>query len=244
VSAQSPGVVWYFRYRVFLITAAYAIGFFAGDLLMPRSGASFERLGALTPAWFGARGMLGVVVLLTLAGALWRIWGASYLSSAVVHAWDVQTGALYVAGPYRFTRNPLYLGNLFWALGIGLYGTPLATLLVFVLNLWVVELLIGAEEKAMLERFGSRFLEYRNEVPRLVPLWFRAAPPEPGIRPDWGQGVRSELFGLAFVGVTFASYLAQRPTAMLFGVCALLLIVAGFARGRPKRPSEARPSRT
>jgi len=231
-AASAP---WHFRYRVFLIAAAYASGFTAGDLLMPSSAPAYELLGALTPAWFGPRGMLGLIVLLTLTGALWRIWGASYLSSSVVHSWSLHTGSLYVGGPYRFTRNPLYLGNLCWALAIGAYGTPLATAFVFLFNLAVVEALIRTEERAMLSRFGARFAEYRNEVPRLVPLWFRAAPPGPRVTPDWLQGVRSELFGLAFVAVTFAAFLGQGPSVRLFGLMAALLILAGFVRGRPRR---------
>jgi protein-S-isoprenylcysteine O-methyltransferase Ste14 len=227
-AAQAP---WYFRYRVFAIAAAYSLGFVVGQLLMPMSAPTYVRLAGLTPAWFGVRGMLGLIVALTLAGALWRIWGASYLSSSVVHSWNVNTGALYVGGPYRFTRNPLYLGNLLWALAIGAYGTPLATALVVLGNYVVVELLIRTEEQAMYARFGAQYAEYRSGVPRLIPLWFRAAAVGPALRPDWGQGLRSELFGLAFVGVALAGYVAGRPTFGLFGLAAALLILAGFFRG-------------
>lgn len=230
-AARAP---WYFRYRVFLIAGAYAAGFVIGDLLMPASAPTFVRLGALTPAWFGAQGMLRLIALLTLAGALWRIWGAAYLSSAVVHSWDVQTGTLYVGGPYRFTRNPLYLGNVCWALAIGAYGTPLATGLVVLFNLIVVELLIRTEERAMRSRFGARYVEYEATVPRLFPLWFKAGPPGPALRPDWRQGLRSELFGLAFVGLTFAYCLGFHQAAGLFWAAALLLIAVGFVRGRTK----------
>jgi protein-S-isoprenylcysteine O-methyltransferase Ste14 len=237
--AAAPPAPWYFRYRVFLIAGSYALGFALGDRVMPSSAPTFVLLAGLTPAWFGVRGMLGLIALVTLTGALWRIWGASYLSAAVVHSWDVHTADLHVGGPYRFTRNPLYLGNMCWALAIGAYGTPAATALVVLFNLLVVELLIGAEERAMLSRFGARFAEYRLAVPRLLPLWFRRGEGGPAVRPDWRQGVRSELFGLAFVGVTLAYFLAQRPTAALFGACALLLIVVGFSRGRPKRSAGA-----
>jgi protein-S-isoprenylcysteine O-methyltransferase Ste14 len=229
----APPAPWYFRYRVLLISAAYVVGFFAGNRLMPTSAPVYALLGGVTPAWFGVRGSLGLIVLVTLAGTLWRIWGASYLSSTVVHSWNVHTSALYVGGPYRFTRNPLYFGCLCWALALGAYGTPLAMALVFFGNLAIFELLIRTEEAAMFARFGAQFAEYCAAVPRLVPLFFRSNPPGPPLRPDWRQGLRSELFGLAFVAITVAIYLGQQPTVKLLGVCLLLLIIALFVRGRP-----------
>jgi protein-S-isoprenylcysteine O-methyltransferase Ste14 len=226
---------WYFRYRFYLIGGAYFFGFFFGDMLMPASPATYAILGAASPAWFGARGMLGLIMLLTAFGALWRVWGASYLSAAVVHSQDVHTGAFHVGGPYRFTRNPLYFGSLFWALALGAYGTPLATALIFFGNLTIFELLIRTEERALLAEFGARFAEYRATVPRLIPLFFRAAPPERGFAPDWAQGVRSELFGLAFTASTVVAYVQQRPTVQLFGFFALLLVLAGLTRARTGR---------
>jgi hypothetical protein len=47
--------------------------------------------------------------------ALSRTWASAYLKSDVVYASALKTAALVADGPYRHTRNPLYLGNVLMA---------------------------------------------------------------------------------------------------------------------------------
>ena len=54
----------------------------------------------------------------TLAGLL-RTWAAAYLHSDVVHDLKLHSEKLVADGPYRFMRNPLYLGSLMLTIGIG-----------------------------------------------------------------------------------------------------------------------------
>src|SRR3974390_2449988 len=51
--------------------------------------------------------------LLAAAGAWLRVWGAAYLGYDVVHHSLMQAGGVMAAGPYRYMRNPLYLGGWF-----------------------------------------------------------------------------------------------------------------------------------
>ena len=76
---------------------------------------------------------------------------------------------LVVTGPYRFTRNPMYVGMLFVLSGWFLFLHNLAALVFLgVYFALITELQIRPEERAMGELFGERYQEYKREVPR----WF------------------------------------------------------------------------
>ncbi|MEW8276480.1 MAG: isoprenylcysteine carboxylmethyltransferase family protein [Candidatus Thiodiazotropha taylori] len=76
---------------------------------------------------------------------------------------------LMVSGPYRFTRNPLYLSLILLQLGVAL----------FFLNGWMVLLLapvvvfvryyvVAREEAYLLRRFGTDYQAYQNRVRRWI----------------------------------------------------------------------------
>lgn len=56
--------------------------------------------------------------LVAAVGAVLRIWGAAYLGYGTVHHGSMQSSALMADGPYRYVRNPLYLGG--WCMMIAL----------------------------------------------------------------------------------------------------------------------------
>ncbi len=66
--------------------------------------------------------VLAAAIVLALAAALVRTWGAAYLGATVVKDPAMRAGALVAAGPYRYVRNPLYLG-------IGLHTLAIAILM-------------------------------------------------------------------------------------------------------------------
>lgn len=80
-----------------------------------------------------------------------------------------QASALVIAGTYRYTRNPMYLGMLLllvaWALWLGSLSVWLV-LPVFVFAL--TQLQIVPEERALAAKFGDDYHAYRRRVAR----WF------------------------------------------------------------------------
>jgi protein-S-isoprenylcysteine O-methyltransferase Ste14 len=74
---------------------------------------------------------------------------------------------LVVAGVYRLTRNPMYLGLLLLLLG---WAAFLANTLAFVFPAVYVPLMnrlqILPEEKALAEKFGTGFTAYSSQVRR------------------------------------------------------------------------------
>lgn len=98
---------------------------------------------------------------IALAGALLRLWAAGHIEKGKV---------LTQGGPYAFTRNPLYLGSFFMALGIIIAGQGYWLLIPFgVFFLLFYYPVMRAEEQELFSGYGDKFLEYSERVPLFVP---------------------------------------------------------------------------
>ena len=73
-------------------------------------------------------------------------------------------------GPYKFVRNPMYIGGLFLLLGLGLF-TKSAAIVVFVvlLSLLVHLGVVYLEEPGLEKRFGESYQKYKKTVNRWLP---------------------------------------------------------------------------
>ena len=79
------------------------------------------------------------------------------------------TTAIAVDGPYKYTRNPLYLAAIGVYLGVTLWVNALAPLLLMPLVAWGLHRGVVLREEIYLERkFGAEYSAYRSRVPR----WF------------------------------------------------------------------------
>ncbi|HEV7266015.1 MAG TPA: isoprenylcysteine carboxylmethyltransferase family protein [Falsiroseomonas sp.] len=77
--------------------------------------------------------------------------------------------ALVEAGPFRFSRNPIYLGLLLGAAGLALvWGTLWGWVAVAVLHALLGRLVIAREEAYLAERFGPAYDAYRARVRRWI----------------------------------------------------------------------------
>jgi protein-S-isoprenylcysteine O-methyltransferase Ste14 len=87
--------------------------------------------------------------------------------NAEVYPWSAAHRTIVAGGPFRFTRNPMYLG--FVVLGVGaalVAGTWLmwlVPLIVFALDNFVI---IPFEERSMERTFGDAYREYKARVRR------------------------------------------------------------------------------
>jgi protein-S-isoprenylcysteine O-methyltransferase Ste14 len=79
------------------------------------------------------------------------------------------TTALAFGGPYRFTRNPMYLGLALLSAGVALVANALWPLLPLPFVLWIVRrIVIDREERYLDAKFGDKYLEYKKRVRRWV----------------------------------------------------------------------------
>jgi protein-S-isoprenylcysteine O-methyltransferase Ste14 len=76
---------------------------------------------------------------------------------------------LVTGGPFAVTRNPIYVGNTLFLLGIGLiFGIAWLMLLAPLAAFATQKLAIEPEERHLEARFGKAFRDYRKRVRRWI----------------------------------------------------------------------------
>ena len=124
---------------------------------------------------------------LALLGVAVRGWAAGFLE---------KNQSLATGGPYRYTRNPLYLGSALTGIGLATAGGSVVMLLAFAgLFLLVYGPVMRREEHLLRQKFGAVYDGYAASVPRLVPG--RAAGPAGGERFDWARYRRNHEYEAA-----------------------------------------------
>src|SRR5262249_32983359 len=74
------------------------------------------------------------------------------------------------AGPYKYVRNPIYIGQVILLAGLGLYLSSISILVFAVLWFGVVHLFVlYYEEPGLKKKFGAPYEEYLNRVWRWIP---------------------------------------------------------------------------
>jgi protein-S-isoprenylcysteine O-methyltransferase Ste14 len=109
----------------------------------------------------------GLLIGFGLALELWAI-GAFRRRRTAVQPWKPST-ALVAEGPYRFSRNPIYLGFAVTYLGLALaLGSWLALVMLVPCLLVVDRGVIAREERYLSAKFGASYDTYRGRVRRWI----------------------------------------------------------------------------
>ena len=147
------------------------------------------------PTWItiavgGGFGLLGIGL---------RAWSAGHIRKNKV---------LAVSGPYRFTRNPLYLGSFIMGLGLmGASGLWWLTILFAVLFLCIYLPVMSVEAEELTSVFGEKYEAYARAVPLFFPGFRR------GMRDD--KKFEPEL------------YLRYREYQAFLGYLAIIAVLVG-----------------
>ena len=160
-----------------LFTAVRAILYAAGFVLLWGWLASIARrydgpLGLGPPRGSEAAGILlmipGALVVLACVGV--------FLVRGRGTAAPFDPPVLFVAsGPYRYVRNPMYLGAALVLAGYGLFEKSVSIVLLSAVFLLVMHLFVLLVEEPGLERrFGESYLAYKRGTNRWLP---RPRPP-------------------------------------------------------------------
>jgi protein-S-isoprenylcysteine O-methyltransferase Ste14 len=138
----------------------YAVGFLAG-LLLERLVPS-ELWHALPVPAVGT-GLIALGLALVLwAGATF----ARHRTSVMPHR---PATTVVESGPYRFTRNPIYLGMLLIYVGGVAWAGRLGPLVMLPLVILALQpLVIAREEHYLLTKFGEQYQRYRDRVRRWI----------------------------------------------------------------------------
>jgi protein-S-isoprenylcysteine O-methyltransferase Ste14 len=123
-------------------------------------------LGVLAPMGFSATGVVGAVLCAAALGL--AVWAMVSFRKAGTHIEPIKPALnLVVSGPYRITRNPMYVGLVTLMLGLSLaasldWGVLLVPVLWALLH-WGVVL---KEEAYLTDTFGAPYLDFLSRTRR------------------------------------------------------------------------------
>jgi hypothetical protein len=153
----------------------------------------------------------------------------------VVHDDRMHAGAVVAGGPYRYMRNPLYLGGYFGLLAL----TPLMPVsggvFAVVAAGWFILRLIGGEEEFLSAKLGAAYTEYTQKVPRIFPS-VRPRVAAGAARPDWAMAFGGEVYPVGAAVIYLVT--AWQYNAALLGRCLLVAFgVSIIVRALMKKPA-------
>jgi len=149
---------------------------FIGLLLVFVPGQIIDRSGIVRPAQLGPVEYAGIVV----AGAggtiaLWCILTFALIGRGTPAPFDPPR-KLVVKGPYRYVRNPMYIGAAIALSGAALFYRSALLFGYAVVFLLVAHVFIVSYEEPTLARmFGAEYEAYRVQVARWLPRRFADA---------------------------------------------------------------------
>jgi len=234
-ATQSP---WWYRNRSLVFGILYGaafwipavIGGFANIPYVP----TIVRLGLYLGGDAAITGLFCLAVFFVFSCFAIRLWGSSYLQSAIVWNADAKAERLFVEGPFRYTRNPLYFGNMFMAIGFAMIAPPSGAVLIILATVVLINALIKHEESLLRTTFGDAYERYCASVPRFWPR-LRPVAAEGTLQPNLGQGLVTETFMLSlFLGM--CCFFAPMPYG-LYGFLMFYLLGILSQRALARRPA-------
>jgi protein-S-isoprenylcysteine O-methyltransferase Ste14 len=133
-------------------------------------------LSIATQFLFPAQRLLSPLMAAVVGASLIAL-GIAFAASALVTMWrsrtspnpTVPTRALVTGGPYRFTRNPLYVALTLVYLGVTVWTQAIWAFAYLPLVLFTVRRqVIDKEERYLAAKFGETYDRYRERVRRWI----------------------------------------------------------------------------
>jgi protein-S-isoprenylcysteine O-methyltransferase Ste14 len=220
-----------FRFRMWIMVVVIFLGFYAPWV-------EFLHIGTRTTAWLwlgfelgalglnSTAGILAVTILMIVFAALAaavRIWGTAYLGTSVVNNAEMKAGQVMADGPYRYVRNPLYIGSWLMVAAISaLMPASGAAFTMILMSIFLLRLILG-EEAFLAPKLGEPYSTYKRAVPRVIPsVWPRV--PASGQNANWGRAIVGEItpigIFLSFAALSwqYNAFLLSRAALICFGL--------------------------
>lgn len=149
------------------------------------------------PTWIA----IGEGIIISLIGLSVRAWASGHLR---------KEKELAISGPYRFSRNPLYLGNLIIGIGIVIGARSWWVLALFLAYFGAFyPLIIQRERDRMKQLFPKKYEEYKKRVPSFFPSLKRRSFPS-GARFSWSLYKRNREYRALVGALVFWLILAAK----------------------------------
>lgn len=200
-----------FRFRLLIVFVLIVLGVWSFGFQSPT-------VWMLLAGWLAHQHWLGIqqasllvgyaAALLALAGALLRTWGTAYVGARIVTARGIHADQLITGGPFRYTRNPLYVGTELNLIALAVLMQLAGAIFVVIAGAIFFYRLALAEEALLGSAPGYR--EYAARVPRCLPsLRPRVLPPvQAAMQPGWVQAFFSEVYYWG-AAASFAAFVPQ-----------------------------------
>lgn len=130
-------------------------------------------------------------------GECLRFWAAGHIGVGSRRTRNAAADRLVCSGPYAWTRNPLYVGNISIYFGFAVLSNVLFPAFpgIVVITYVVIYGVIVRYEEGFLElRFGPEYHDYCNRVSRWIPTRFAGRTDR---RFEFSKALRSEMWTLA-----------------------------------------------
>src|SRR5262250_2269707 len=153
-----------------LVRAVTYAALFIGFVLVYLPGRFLSWSGIVAPASTGAPQVAGmIIVTIGTAIALWCVFTFVFIGKGTPAPFDPPR-KLVVPGPYRFVRNPMYIGAGMTLAGAALYYQSLSILIYTCLFFLITHLFVVFYEEPTLRRtFGTEYEAYVGRVSRWLP---------------------------------------------------------------------------
>ena len=124
-------------------------------------------------------GLLQLLMLMILAivGIGLSVWSIAYMKNvgkgnpfdAFNHEVAPRTNTLMTDGPYGICRNPMLLGVFIYHVGVFIALLSIGALIVFVIEIIIMNVQVKREEQRLKEDFGKNYDEYVENSNRFLP---------------------------------------------------------------------------
>jgi protein-S-isoprenylcysteine O-methyltransferase Ste14 len=239
-----------FRFRMLINAVIVTLGFWAPWIEPLGLGKRISLLEwlALQLSRLGVIPFTTATLVVIIAGAIiaaiaviLRVSGAAYLGPSTVINPEMQAGSVVANGPYRFVRNPLYLGLWLMVVALAFIMPPTGAVVAITLITFFLFRLILAEESFLSAKLGAPYQRYLQAAPRLLPR-LRTSLPAGQSMPHWTRALLSELtpigvfVTLAFLSWTYDHTLMMKSILVFFGAS---LIVRALMPAAPENQDPA-----
>ncbi|HEX4757094.1 MAG TPA: methyltransferase [Terracidiphilus sp.] len=236
-----------FRLRMVIMVAIVALGFWSPWIAMWGLGVrtpllewlalELSRMGLMSFT-VAAPAVIVLGSVFAAVGAFMRVWGAAYLGYGTVHHAEMQAGAVMADGPFRFVRNPLYIGGWFMFVAMAFLMPPTGALFsMTLLTVFLWRLILG-EEEHLFRHLGEPYKKYLCSVPRLFPR-LRTNLPAAGQEPHWLVALFTEVnpigvfITLAFLSWSYDHLLMLKGILISLGVSLVVRALMPRGHGKP-----------
>ena len=101
--------------------------------------------------------------VLAIGGLGLVLWGMKTLS---LRSSSGLKGQLVIQGPYRYSRNPQYVGTFAYLVGLSVFANSRLAMILCLVGIFCFYLAVFTEEPWLCKQFGTEYDEYRKRVRR------------------------------------------------------------------------------